>query len=326
VKLEHVLRCQRSGVPVGRLELITAAGALPYLSLWQDSVVYHPLFSVEFHRLLEHTKQQWNEAVSCEELTEQQEQELRLCFMALLYSLDSIKQDIPSLPPIEVVKDNLGRLVRLASWKFWLESKRLKFPTLVLSRRNGNLDFGNIADYIEVCEETRRNYEEGISEAREAHKLRETEKALALLAGEWTKPISKQLLWRWVRAHLPAKYEPDAQGWLGTLFLGNRAAIIEFEREDIDLMDEILQSALPTGSGILHHIRKRIQEVVSNWESYHEAWEILPEQPTLLVNGERVAASDPGPEPKLVAFPSRGMWLQAMARWRLAKAAWERQQ
>jgi hypothetical protein len=319
VFLNFQLRCQRSGVLIARVELLSSASALPYISLWNDNVVFHPVFTLEFQRLLSHTKNLWGQLAAKDELTDSEEQELGLCFLALLHSLDSIKQNEPALPPISVVKDHLQALTILASWKFFLESKRLKFPTLAITRKNGNLDFSNIGDYIQLCFETRKAYEEGVREAAEEHKLRETEKALALLAGEWTKPISKALLWRWIRAHLPEKYQPDAVGWLGTLFLGNKAAILEFEREDLNLMDEILQASLPTGTGIGIHVRKRIQEIVSIWESYYEAWEVVPEVAPTLVNGQAVIVQA-GPEPKLEQFSTRGSWLQAMARWRLAKA------
>jgi hypothetical protein len=280
-------------------------------------------------RLLDFCKEQWNrnaQAVADEEAGKKEEELLCVAFLALLHSLGSIRQEQPSLPRIRVVQDNIERLFKLAAWKFWLESQRFKFPVLSLSKLNDNLDFKGVGDYLDVCYSIRTDYEQGVTEAKEEAKLRETERALEALNNTWITPVSRKILWRWIKSHLPDKYSPDAEGWLQTLFLGGKVTILSFEKEDIQLSEEIIVSSMPHGTGIGRAVRSRLEEISSTWNAHYEAWEIIEEDATdIWVNGERQEARDPGPEPRLETFSSRGSWLQAMAKWRIESKKWSKQ-
>lgn len=328
--IRYPLLCQRSGVQVAQVDFITTAGVVPYMQFWHDHIVYHPVFAMEPAKLLEFARSEWDRAakLGVDEISEADAEMLRLCFLSLLHSLGSIRQEVPALPALKIVQSHMQHLFRLASWKFWLESKRFVFPTLSLSRLNDNLEFTYIGDYLNICDDARQDYEDGVNDAVEQEKIAQTARAIAALNSSWVTPVSKKLLWGWVRSHLPEKYQPDAIGWLGTLFLGGKQAVLSFEREDIDLGEEIIISSMPAGTGVMGAVRARLEDIRSQWEAHYEAWEIIEDDPAerVLVNGERTLEPDPGPEPVLESFVSRGHWLQAAAKWRLAKARWDKEQ
>lgn len=330
--VSHRLFCQRSGLPIATVEFITTAGTLPYMTLWNDNVVYHPVFSMQPYKLLEFARSEWQRLAgraADNEITEAESNILRVCFLAMLHNLDSIKQDTPALPPLAVVQSNIEQLFNLAGWKYFLESKRFRFPTLALSKLNANLDFSTISSYLSLCWETKHEYENKVSESVEQEKIKAAEKALAALRSEWVVPVSKKLLFQWVKAHLPAKYHPDAEGWLGTLFLGNDKTILEFEEEDIQLAIEIIYCC-PAGSSIFKAVKDRLEHIQQVWSSHYEAWEIdLADDEwndSPIVNGSKIATPHPGPEPKIGSFDSRGSYIRAKAQWDIAMARWNREQ
>jgi hypothetical protein len=316
---------------VAEIDFITTAGVLPYIEFWNDHVVYHPLFAMETGKLLAFAKSEWERlagAIRDGEISYNEGKMLCLCFLALLHSLGSIKQEVPALPSLQIAQSHMHQLFQLVSWKHWLDSKKFRFPMLSLSRLNDNLDFASIGNYLTICEDARKDYEDGVSEAVEKERIAQTHRALQALNSTWVSPVSKKLLWQWIRSHLPAAYQADAASWMGTLFLGSKATVLEFEKADLTWMEEVIVSSVPAGTGVLFAVRNRLTEIMNMWESHYEAWEILPEDPAtqVWVNGVQASEPDPGPEPKLESFSTRGAWLQASAKWRLAKARWDKEQ
>lgn len=333
--ISHRIFCQRSGLQIGTLELVATAGTLPYLTQWKEGVSHHPVFAMEHQKLLEFARAEWQrlaQRAADSEITEPESNILRVCYLAMLHSLDSVVQEQPCLPPLSVVQGTIEGLFNLSAWKFFLESKRFRFPTLKISKGNKNLDFSNISDYLDTCFQIKEDYETKVVEAVEKAKIEAAEKALASLRSEWVTPTSKKMLFQWVRAHLPEKYHADGQGWLGTLFLGNEKAIVEFEKEDVALFEEILYASCPVGNSIFKAVRERVDQVKTIWEQHHEAWEIdlgeddwLDPSDKVLVNGAKKDAPDPGPEPQLNQFTTRGQYIQAHARWTIAKARFDKE-
>lgn len=333
--IAHKLYCQRSGLPIATVEFLTTANTLPYISFWNDSVVYHPVFSMQPNKLLDFSRSEWQRLAgraADQEISEAESNILRVSFLAMLHSLESVKQESPALPPLQVVQDNIEQLFNLAAWKFFLESKRFKFPTFSLSKLNSNLDFSTVRAYIETCLDTKKDYESRVSEAVEREKIAAAEKALAALRSEWVTPVSKRLLWQWVKSHLPEKYQPDGEGWLATIFLGSDRAILDFEAEDIALAVEIIYSSCPVGSSVFKAVKERLEAVEEVWKQHYEAWEIdLGDDEweqgaaAMLVNGEKQKTPHPGPEPKIGDFQSRGAYIQAKARWDIAMAKWQKE-
>lgn len=322
--------CQRSGLQVGTLEFLTTAGTLPYLTLWNDQVCYHPVFSMGTGKLLDFARSEWErlaQRAGDEELGDAESNILRVSFLALLHALESVKQESPALPPLKVVQQSIEPLFNLVGWKFFLESKRFSFPTLTIAKRNDNLDFSSIPGYLSACWEVKNDYETKVNEVVEKEKLAAAERAMLALRREWVTPVSKKMLWQWVRAHLPEKYQPDADGWLGTVFLGSDRAILTFDKDELEMAEEIIISSCPAGNSIFKAVRERLAAILEVWEQENEAWEVdLSDRPeALLVNGIKVTVPHPGPEPKLQDFSSRGGYIQAHAKWSVAMAQWKKE-
>lgn len=329
--MKHHLRCQYSGLVIGTLEVKTTFGTLPYLSHWDRCVVRHPVFAMDTQRLLKFTKDEWTRLatrITEEDIAEDESDILRVSYLAVLHTLDCVKQDFPALPSLALVHSTISKLFALAWWKHYLESERFRFPTLHISRYNHNTNFENLPDYLELCFDIRRDYENKKHEREEAEKIRQAEKAVIALNSQWVTPASKRLLWGWVKAHLPSEYQPDCEGWLSTLFLGGSGAILEFEEDDINLAEELIVSHCPAGTGVMFAVRQRLEVIRKTWEQHHKAYEIELEEyapgANTFVNGQRVTAPDPGPEPQPEQFNSKALYYVAHAKWQIAKRAFDK--
>lgn len=321
-RLKYNIVCKYSGLQIGVLEYETVAGHQPYLSHWDGMVALHPVFSLSTSKLLAFSRNEWNrlaKASEDSETTGTEDNILRVCFLAVLHSLGSLKQEVPALPPLHIVQSNMTRLFALAYWYNYLESQRFKFPSFKINRLNANDGFDNIKDYIDLCFDIKRDYEKGVDDLVEAEKVKAAEKALKALRDSWVVPVSNKQLWRWVRAHLPAKYEADAQGWMGTIFCGSERAILAFDDEEIELMEHIILGECPPGTAILAAVRKRIDTVWQIWRDNKEAFSVdFGEYESEDEDGKPAA---PVAEPKLADFVNKVLFIKARALWYLQQRA-----
>jgi hypothetical protein len=206
----------------------------------------------------------------------------------------------------------MKKLIALAYWKHILNSKRFAFPLFKINRVNANTRFDNIDYYIDACFDMREAYDKGITELEELEKKKQADNALAKLRSSWVVPVSNRALWKWVRAHLPNKYEADAQGWMGTLFLGNEKTVCEFEADEVDLMDQIICSECPQGTGVLSAVRARIEAVKKMIVDRATAFDI---DLTDFATTEEIAA----PEPNRKDFDTEAKYIRARAIWWLGQ-------
>lgn len=317
----HPLNCSITGVPLGHLDLKVSGGHIPYLSHWNEAICRHPFFSMEQSRLLSFMRDEWNrlaKEITDETITDLEAQNLRVGFVAILHSLGSIKQDqgVVCFPEISTVQSNLESLIALAYWQNYLDSKRFSFPYLHISRLNNNSDLAAIGDYLDACWEKKREYDAGISEIQERERARITEKAILAIRNSFNKPVSKKLLWKWVKDHLPKKWHPDAEGWLATIFLGSVATSLEFEIEDIELMEEIIVSSCPIGNGIMFAVRERIEEIKKGFRDHYDTFTLLEDELSFIE--EVKATQEDVPEPKESDFKTKALFYVARAKWQLA--------
>ena len=334
MNITTTLRCSLSGLPVGTVELQTTAGTIPYLGHWNTLIVHHPVFSLGEYKLFEFTKKEWKrlaKQAADGEISYAEENILCVSYLAVLHSFGSIRQDQPAMPPLQVVQSTLQQVLALAYWKFYLESKRFKFPTLHICAQNNNTSFADIKDYLELCFKVREDYETKMTDVLEEEKANAAKKAMEALSREWITPVSRKVLWAWVKHYLPAKYDADKVGWMNTLFLGGGNAIVEFEEEDIQMLEEIIVGECPAGTGVMFAVRKRIEDVWKIWKDHHRAFEIDLEDYAVnngvQVNGVAIQHPHPGNEPTLLSCEgNRTKFIVTIAKWRIAKAAWNTQQ
>lgn len=320
-QLIHPLHCSRTGIPIGHLNLIVSAGHMPYLSHWDEQVAYHPLFSLNQQELVNFMRDEWNrlaKVAADETITEYESSNLRVGFVALLYSLGSIRQDqgIVILPSLGIVQSNLESCIALAYWKNYLDSKRFQFPEYHFSRINRNADLSNIGDYLADCWDKKAEYEAGISDKQEQEKARLAEKAIVAIRNTYLKPPGKKLLWQWVEGYLPNKWKPDAEGWLRTLFLSTISKSLDFHIDDINMMEEIIVSECPIGNSIMFAVRERINEIKKGYGEHYDHFTIEESGLEFIDSLKEEHASIP--EPKQEDFKTKGQFFVARAKWQLA--------
>jgi hypothetical protein len=228
------------------------------------------------------------------------------------------------------VQSTLNKVLALACWKYTLDSPRFRFPEYAISAKNHNLSLESIDGYLDACFAAKESYETKVNEIEEHSKLRAAQAAMEALTREWIAPVSKKVLWQWVRHYIQTKYPADTAGWIHTLFLGGGNAIIEFQEEDLQMMEEIICGECPAGTGVMKAVRGHINKIWTTWKAHHETFSIDLEDYAInqgmLVNGMPVSMPDPGPEPTLQDCDGNKTRLIIQgAKWRIAKAAWEAQ-
>lgn len=321
----HILTCARSGVPIGTLNYVTCAGAMPYLSHWKEMVALHPIFSLPTPKLLAFARNEWNrlsKASEDEQTTTAENTLLRVAFLAVFHSLDSVVQEAPSLPPIHIVQTQMTRLFALAYWKHYLESKRFAFPTFKINRLNANDRFENVHHYLDACFAIRDAYSKNIDELIEKEKIESADRALKALRNSWIVPVGNKALYRWVRAHLPEKYSADGQGWMSTLFCGNERTVLDFDTDETELMMEIIEGECPAGTAIMKAVRDRLEQILKIQKDHREAFSVdfedyLPTDPASVADIPVVALS----EPKQEDFDNKVLFIKARANWYLQQRA-----
>jgi hypothetical protein len=322
----HVLTCQYSGSYLGKLELITVAGHVPYMTHWKQTQTLHPLFSLEPGALLKFAHNAWTnfcsltpEQAADAALTAKQEKLLQITALALLHAMADVKQDTPWLPTIQEVSGCWTSLMQLSYWKNYLESHRFKFPGLRISKRYGqDTPAVELQPFLQVCWQVKKDYETKVKEAVELEKLKSAELALVAIRNDLvTKaPKSKKLLWRWFLAHIPPRYSRDTEGWMWDLFdAETEEEIIQFTLADIDLFEEIVLCELPLGTSISHAFLERLTYKRKLLQTRFSTFEILiPEA----VQQEKDSGGISEIEPQLKDFPSKVKWIVAHSKWKLA--------
>jgi hypothetical protein len=193
------LYCHLTGEPIASMVLLQQAGKLPFLSQWKEPLSYHPLFSLPQRQLLSWTRHNWNilfKAAS-DHVTDVQKKQFQIAFMAILHSLKCLDQQHPALPTFDVVNSNMQRLIELAYWYNWLESKRFRFPTLRINKLNANLNLSDIHTYFDICDSVRHDYETSKEAKYEEAKLEAARRAEKSVAGTHVRAVSKKHLWNW---------------------------------------------------------------------------------------------------------------------------------
>jgi hypothetical protein len=275
--LTYKIHCQRSGVQIATLDYAVVAGHAPWLSHWDGMVALHPVFSMPRAKLLAFARSEWNRLAKLaadEQATAQECTTLQVCFLAVLHSLDSIIQDAPSLPSLVTVQNNMARLFVLAFWHHYLDSKRFRFPEFKINKLNANDRFENLNYYLDACFTVKEDYETKVNEMVEQEKVIAAERALKALRNSWIVPIGNRALWRWVRANLPERFSADAQGWMSTLFLGNEKTVMDFDLDEVELLEQIIVGECPQGTAILKAVRDRIEQIRQTHISYKEAFTV----------------------------------------------------
>lgn len=315
------LTCRRTGIIVGSLNVATLAGHMPMVGQWKESMVLHPLFSLDPVPLIKFSKNTWFRycGFSVDEgaddrLTAKQEQILQVAALAMMYHLTDVRQDIPWLPAWKDIAAHWPSLIAISYWKAYLDSARFRFPHVHISMLEREFELGA---YLQTCWAVKKSYESTVSERVEVERLRAAESATIALREEiaGVRPASAKYVWRWFLTHLPKRYEADSEGWMRTIFFAKGEDIRNFTMADIDLFEEIFLCECPTGSSISHAFSETLASKRDYLQQHFEAFEIIVPQSIAIA---KAAGEIPKEEPLLKDFDSKAKWMVARAKWKLA--------
>lgn len=307
-----LLTCAISSTPLGIL-----ATAFP--SSFTNTSAVHPAFSTGLttnaKTLLDSSRMGTLESI-----------ESRLAFLATIHRLTAVTQDFPGLPSELLVSQFTPDLLTLVDWKLRVPS--IFYPALHISKANAGFDC--LENWILTGLEVRDSAKIKLADAESKllTDLENSRNAIALSGDP-----SPTRLYNWVASLLlGTPYEPDSKGWLRTLFLAKDAtAILYFDRTEIILACEIIEAALPLGTGLGPSVRRRlailkdtiggyyvdVDELDRNMET--ESMEAFNARQTMRTETLANAIADaPTKEPNRADFPDQLAFIRARAKWSLA--------
>jgi hypothetical protein len=325
------------------MELIQQAGKLPYLAQWHDSVAYHPLFSLSQNQLLSWTRKNWNQLFreTIDRSSPLQRQQFGIAFMAILHSMKCIEQSVPALPGFDSVMTNMQRLLELAYWYNFLDSKRFKFPTLRINKINSNANLKDIGTYLDVCESVKHDYETNKNTAREEAKLEAARRAEKAVRNSHVRPISKKMLWNWFLSSMAdsnsKKYTlPEWQEWKedsAKLWLASESSQLQYALEDVDTIEEVFLEVCSLGTSVSNAFKVELGKIRTNISNHLKIFDIdwtatIKDSNFKRVDeaGEEIISDgppEPGEKPTQLQFFSRVDFIRAEAKWTLAKLQYE---
>lgn len=317
-----VMRCRYTDTVIGTVSVLQVAGYQPFITDWKNTQSLHPLFSMTDGALLKFARNTWDyfcsltpEEAADVELTAKQERMLQVTALALLHKLTDVEQSMAWLPPINDVYNCWSSLIQLSNWKHWLESQRFSFPTLRISRNNQGI---NLQSYMQDCWGVKKTYESAVREQEEKEKLKSAEAALVGLRDDLVRktPRSKRLLWRWLVAHMPARYDADMEGWMWTLYDAETYdEVSKFTMADIDMFEEIVLNEVNVDNSVSHAFLQKLAHKRKLLEDKESTYEIVIPRAIELA---KAAGDIPETEPKQADYPTRVKFIVAHAKWRLA--------
>lgn len=333
----HTLYCQYTGTPIASIALIHQAGRAPYLKEWQQSIVVHPLFSLSTPAILSWTRKNWNRIFrgASDHASPTERLQFQIAFVAVLRTLDSIKQECPILPSFDTCQRHMQQLLELAYWKFYLDSQRFRFPTLRINKLNANIALEDIGAYFAVCNSVRADWETKRDALAEEAKIETARRVERLVRGSHVKAVSRKALWNWFIASISVKnkkkFELDEwKEWLADsskLWFASDNIRLQFSLDDVQSIEDVFIQECELGTTISHTFQKELNSIRATISNHLSMWDIDWDETN---NGpSRVSAdgtvqiparpAEPGPEPHISAYRSRFDYLKALATWKMAK-------
>jgi hypothetical protein len=336
------LYCQRTGVPIANMNLIQQAGRMPFLSQWKDSQAFHPLFSLPQAQLLRWVRGNWNSifrSSTLDHITDVQKQQFCISFMAILHSMNCVDQQSPALPDFHTVNVNMQRILELAYWYNYLDSKRFKFPTLRITKLNSNTTLHDIAAYFDICDSVRHDWETSKEAKLEDAKLEAARRAEKAVRSSHVRAISKKALWNWFLSSMQAenskKYMLEEwKEWKedsAKLWFASENQQLQYSIDDVNSIEDVFITVCTLGTTVSHAFNTELNKIRTHISNHLKVFEIDWEatmKPAVVrtTNDGTVLSADvsltprehPGKEPQLNEYHSRSDYIRAHAKWDIA--------
>lgn len=345
-----VIYCAYSGVPLVSVTALCSLG-WPMLSSMQ-SAMYHPIYGHSLERLISEYKAKLQVAELSEwQCYEREERDLQLLTSAIMYSLGAMwippegshAKIEPSLPAWHVVIGSGKRLASVASWYHFATSKRMKFPLYRVTKTANNLNWGNLAAWIDEAFEIKKQWEKGrvnhVMDDLTAARLKETEETVSL--GSMYGRMDFNKIWNWVDTQMAEHpdYPAGRRATFKNLFLTGDVTPEEWTVDDVEDLQFAITATCDIGNTVTHFINKRLNGIKANIIDFFSTFVIigdarkesamtdLEKERTGAMLAEYDARVDelkelPAP-PKPTAFASKALFYRAQAQWNILKRRFE---
>jgi len=336
----ETIRCHYSGVPLAHLVVLIHEGRSGYIGEHRDAIYVHPFYQLSQSILMHKMQESLREAQELEwNLTETQQNRLRLLTSALMHNLDCIRQDSPCLPPYAVALASAPRLFKLAKWFFFISSQRLEFPIFSISKRNGNLDWNNFKYWLDAAFEIRADWAVKSRKYEQADKLRIQTENVQAIRSEHYKRVDVKKVWNWIELQLAGNVPSGRIATFKTLFLSGDLEAHEWLTDDIDDLQVALVEYCDCGNEIMHYINKRLNGIRNLIRAFYSGFTLLnavgneatdgseqtEKEVEFLGDFDRQAAMmESLPQPPIRSeFATTALFLKANAQHSILKKRWE---
>lgn len=342
-QLTKTLYCPRSGVALATLQLCIVEGYGPFLERFNETAILHPFYGLHQTVLLKKLEDALTQAHMLEwELSPHQRQRLQLLVSALMWNLDSVKQDRACLPSFQVAVGSSQRLLKLAHWFWHVSSQRLVFPLYSVSARNSNLQWENFSAWLDSAFELKMQWAHKSKELRREAELKQTQETLdALKKHQIYRRLDLRKVWKWIYLQCEGKIP---QGRLTTwepLFLEGDLNAHEWLAEDVHDLQNAIIDCCDLGNEIMYFIRERLSSILSLIRDYYGSFTLVggsskdafgesshgptaQEVEFLSSFDSKVEALQTLPiEPQRKDFATTALFLKAQANWNITKRRWD---
>lgn len=274
--ITKTIYCQNSGVVLGTLEVLILEGHLAYLESHSESVYLHPFYKMGNNVLLKKLEDCLHK---CQEqgwvCSHAEQQRLQLLCSAIMFSLDSIKQDGPSLPSFQIAAASAGRLVGLTKWFFFASSQRLAFPLYSVSIRNENRNWENFKHWIDSAYDIRNTWSNGKRELQKEAEIRAREQSIKEIKSESFRRVDTRKVWNWLHLQLADHLSFGRLETFKNLFLNGDLEAHEWTTDDVEDLQEALLMYCDIGNDIMHFVNKRLEGIRGLIKDFYSSFTLL---------------------------------------------------
>lgn len=334
--IKKTIYCQNSGLPLANLEVTIFEGHLPYVESFDNSIALHPFYKLSSRVLISKLESSLHQAQEQGWICSNAEQtRLRLLVSALMYSLDSLKQECSTLPSFPVASGSAGRLLGLAKWFYFISSQRLAFPIYSVSKKNENLQWENFKFWLDSAYEVRQAWSSQSKQLARNAQQRAYELSLKEIKSESIlKRVDTKKVWNWIQIQLEGNYAEGRLVTFRSLFLDGDLNAHDWTADDVDDLIEALNEHCDLGNEIMFFIKKRLSGIRALIRDFYSSFTVInsnsdggdfgseeqtkQEQAFFSTFDDKVDQLEQMPSaPKREDFETLGKFLKAQAHWNI---------
>lgn len=330
----HALFCRRSGVLLGQFIPTIREGRDVYVTHFHDSILLHPVYGYDQTKLAQRLHAALYSAAELSwDVSDQHKERIQLLCSAILWKLECIKQERPTLPSWKIAAGSAHRILVLARWFWFVSSRRLSFPIYSVSLRNDNLDWRNIKLWIDAAFQVKTDWETKSRKAAQRQELIDAgETTQLILRQKLYKRLDLKKIWNWIELQIIDDYGSGRCATWKTLFLDGDLESHLWLADDVDDLSEAICDCCDIGNEVSFFISDRLKGIRACINEYRGGFTLISaskdsvdsetqtSQELSLIAGLDAQAEqlqEMPPKPEQSSYPTLGAFLKAQAQWNL---------